>query len=271
MTTKRLAFLGPSGTYSEQAAINYDSSATLVPYSSIPAVVAAVDKGEVEEGVVPIENSLEGAVTFTLDLLIHETKMFIRNELLIPVANRLWVKPGTLPNDIKVIYSHPQPFAQTRTYLEKYFPNTERVASLSTSGSIQDMYDSELTAAAIANERAGNLFGAELLARDIDDNSNNVTRFVALAESDNEPTGEDKTSICFDFDSDAPGILYTVLGEFAGRGINMAKIESRPTRHATKFVSSMPRPRWGCGLLIACSIPTFRSIWSLRLISASAR
>ncbi|MCI0441449.1 MAG: prephenate dehydratase [Chloroflexi bacterium] len=230
MTTRRLAFLGPAGTYSEQAALNYDASATLMPYPSIPAVVAAVDRGEAEECIVPIENSIEGAVTFTLDSLIHESSLSIKRELLLPIVNCLWIAPGASIEGVRVIYSHPQPFAQCRVYLEKHFPTTARVASLSTAGSVQDMLNSKQPAAAIAPERAGKLYGVELVARGIDDNPNNITRFVVLASADHAPTGQDKTSICFDFDHDAPGILYNVLGEFAKRGINMAKIESRPTR-----------------------------------------
>ena len=133
---KRLGFLGPQGTYCEEAAIAYDCGATLVPLRSIPAVVAAVDAREVDEGVVPIENSLEGAVTFTLDLLIHESSMFIRSEVLVPVQHRLIGKPGTRLEDIRVVYSHPQGLAQCRGFLEKNLPAAQQLSSLSTAGSL---------------------------------------------------------------------------------------------------------------------------------------
>ena len=230
--TKRLGFLGPAGTYCEEAAIAYDNGANLVPLRSIPAVVAAVDAREVDEGVVPIENSLEGAVTFTLDLLIHDSSMFIRSEVLVAVQHRLIGKPGTKLEDIQIVYSHPQGLAQCRGFLEKHMPQAQQLASLSTAGSVSDMQNSDVVAAAIANERAAELFNGTILVKDVQDDPNNVTRFVVLAPEDHIPTGVDKTSICFDFENDAPGILYDVLGEFSKRGINLAKIESRPTRRS---------------------------------------
>jgi prephenate dehydratase len=230
--TKRLAFLGPSGTYSEQAALNYDSEADLVPCASVPAVVAAVDSGGAEEGVVPIENSLEGPVTGTVDLLIHESELMIRHELVLEIEHCLLVQPGTGRDRIQVVYSHPQALAQCRSFLAESLPDAQVVASLSTSAAVEQMRTSELVAAAIANQRSATIYGAEILDRGIQDDPNNQTRFVVLAPTDHPPTGADKTSICFDFDADAPGILYTVLGELSTRNINLTKIESRPTRQS---------------------------------------
>ena len=229
---KRLAYLGPAGTYTEQAAISHDPTAILIPSPSFPAVAAAVESGRADEGVLPIENSLEGSVTFTLDLLIHESGLFVRNELVLPIRHCLMAKPGARAEDIEVIYSHPQAMAQCRTFLSDRFPDAHLAASLSTSAAVVEMQGSEAVAAAIANERSATLYGAEILEKGIEDNPNNETRFVILATSDHLFTGADKTSICFDFNSDAPGILYSVLGEIAGRGINLAKIESRPTRQS---------------------------------------
>ena len=226
---RRLAYLGPRGTYSEQAALNYDADAELMPYSSIPAVAAAVDAGEADEAVVPIENSLEGAVTFTLDVLIHRSKLFIRNETVVTIRHCLVVRGNAGEERAEVIYSHPQSLAQCRIYLERRFPGVRQIASLSNSAAVEDMQKSSVPAAAIAPERAADIFGARVVERDVQD-APNVTRFVVLAPSDHPRTGADKTSICFDFGDDAPGILYTVLGEFSTRGINLCKIESRPTR-----------------------------------------
>ena len=228
--TKRLAYLGPAGTYSEQAAVDYDATAKLLPFASIPAVAAAVDSGLADECVVPIENSLEGSVTFTLDLLIHDSKLFIRNELVIPIEHCLIVNAGTKFEDIKVVFSHPQSLGQCRSFLEKRFPTASQVASLSNSTAVEQMQKSETIAAAIASHRAAALYDAEVLAQDIADNSNNHTRFVILASSDHAPTGIDKTSLCFAFDEDAPGIVHSVLAEIAKRRINLTKIESRPTK-----------------------------------------
>ena len=230
--TRRVAYLGPAGTNTEQVALRYDPDATLLPFATIPAVAAAVDSGMADEGVVPIENSLEGSVTFTLDLLIHESTLFIRHELVLPINHCLLAKPGTRTEEIKAVYSHPQALAQCRSFLEKCFPNAELVASLSTSAAVEEMQKSQAIAAAIASERSAELYGAEIMAQGIQDHPNNVTRFVVLAPTDHPPTGSDKTSICFDFQHDAPGILYEILGVFAQRGINLAKIESRPTRQS---------------------------------------
>ena len=228
--SKRLGFLGPEGTYTEQAGLNYDPEAELVPYPSIPAVASAVESGEVDEGVVPIENSLEGAVTHTLDLLIHDSTLSIRQELVLPIDHCLVVQPGTKIEDIELIYSHPQALAQCRSFLAERFQDASLTASLSTAASVREMQESDVVAAAIANRRAATLNGAHVLLEGIQDDRSNATRFVILAPTDHSRTGADKTSICFDFENDAPGILYTVLGEFSQRGINLTKIESRPTR-----------------------------------------
>ena len=228
--SKRLAFLGPAGTYTEQAALDHDPGATLVPFASALAVLAAVEAGETDEGVVAIENSIEGSVTQTLDLLIHDSNLFIRHELVVPIRHCLLVRPGTMPDEIGVVYSHPQALAQCRAFLESRYPEVGLMASLSTTAAAEEMAKSETPAAAIANERTATLYGVEILERGIEDNPNNETRFAVLATSDHPPTGADKTSLCFDFDQDSPGILYDVLGQFSRRGINLAKIESRPTK-----------------------------------------
>ena len=230
--SKRLGYLGPAGTNTELACLVYDSAATRVPYPSIPEVGGAVESGSVDEGVVPIENSVGGSVSITLDLLIHGSGLAIRNELVSPITHSLLVREGTRLSDIRVIYSHPQALEQCRVYVAGNLPKAEPVASLSTSAAVEEMLIADVPSAAIATERAGELYGAQILQRGIEDFSNNMTRFVVLAATDHPLTDDDKTSICFSFDDDAPGILYSVIGEFATRGINLAKIESRPTREA---------------------------------------
>ena len=227
---KRLAFLGPAGTYTEEATIRYDSSATRLPFPSNTAVAEAVQNGAADEGVVPIENSLEGSVNDTLDLLIHDSKLSIWQEVVIPIEHYLVTKPKTPVSDVKVIYSHPQALGQCRKYLQKTFPSVQLVASLSTVAAVGDMLASKLPAAAITPRRATELYQVEVLAKGIHDNPNNVTRFVVLAHQDHPPTGGDRTSICFWFSSDTPGQLYKAMGTFALRNINLAKIESRPAK-----------------------------------------
>jgi prephenate dehydratase len=228
--TKRLAYLGPPGTFSQEAAFLYDKDAKQEPFPSIPAVATAVSSGMADEGIVPIENSLEGSVTFTLDLLIQETTLRIRHEMVLPIEHNLMVVEGTERSLIKAIYSHPQALAQCRGFLEKCFPKAEHVASLSTAAAVEDMKASKVPAAAIAPRLSARLYGVKIIAQGIQDNSNNVTRFVVLAHTDHPRTGRDKTSLCFMFSEDVPGLLYRVMGEFARRNINLAKIESRPAK-----------------------------------------
>ena len=231
-----IAYLGPEGTYSEEAAVKYSEMIggdwTLEPFPTIQAVALAVASGIADEGVAPIENSLEGSVTATLDILIQDSRLSIRNELVIPIEHTLLVTPGTKAADIQTIFSHPQALGQCRAYLEQCFPNAQKIASLSTVSAIDDVWASPAPAAAISPMRAAQLRNMEILARGIQDNSSNETRFVALARADHEVTGSDKTSICFSFSEDKPGMLYNTLGEFAIRNINLAKIESRPTKES---------------------------------------
>ncbi len=229
---KRLAFLGPAGTFTEEAALTYDPHAQHIPFASIPAVAAAVVSGMADEGVVAIENSLEGSVTDTLDLLIQERDLHIWQELVLPIDHCLLGKEGTQVQDIEVIYSHPQALAQCRHFLERCFPKAQVVAALSTAAAVQEMLESDHIAAAIANRRAAELYEAQVLAHGVQDSAANVTRFVVLATRDHPKTGSDRTSLCFSFEEDRPGLLYSVMGEFAQRGINLTKVESRPTKQS---------------------------------------
>ena len=229
---KRIAYFGPAGTYTEEAAILYDAKAELEPFPTIAAVGLAVSSEITDEGVVPIENSLEGSVTFTLDLLIRESQLSIYQEVVLPINHFLMVKPGTRLAEIQVVYSHPQSLAQCREFLERCLPKAQQMASLSNSAAVADMQESEAAAAAIAPQRAAELYDAEIIGRNVQDVANNVTRFAVLARQDHAPTGDDKTSICFSYREDAPGLLYQTMGEFATRNINLFKIESRPTRQS---------------------------------------
>jgi len=226
---RTIGFLGPLGTYSEEASLLHDKTADR-QYPTITGVGEAVAAGEVDEGVVPIENSLEGPVTFTLDLLIAQPTLFIRGEIDLPIEHYLLAKPGTDPAEIKVIYSHPQALAQCRQYLEKNYSQAEQMASLSTVLCVTDSFESKVPAAAISPRRASELYDVDILDRGIQDVANNVTRFAVIGLSDHAPTGDDKTSMAFTLEKDSPGLLHRVLGEFADRDINLLKIESRPTK-----------------------------------------
>jgi len=229
---KRIAYLGPQGTFTEDAALLHDKTAQLIPFPSIPAVAVAVASGMAEEGVVAIENSLEGSVTDTLDLLIHESGVFIRKELVLPIEHYLLVKQGTEAGSVKVLYAHPQALGQCRNVIERCFPKVNVVAALSNAAAVEEMMASIHPAAAIGTRRAAEIYDAEILARGIQDKTSNVTRFVVLALTDHPPTGADKTSLCFSFADDRPGVLCDVLQKFAERNINLAKIESRPSKES---------------------------------------
>lgn len=252
----RLAYLGPAGTFAEEAALRYREDAQLVPFPSIVAVGTAVATGMAEEGVVPIENSLEGSVPVTLDLLIHESGisipvgregppvrrrldlgsdfsgLLIRRELVLPVDHCLMVRPGTVPTEIRVIHSHPQALAQCQRFIERCFPRAEAMAALSTAAAVEEMMGSQRPAGAISTRRAAALYGAQILASGIQDDSPNETRFVVLACQDHPRTGTDRTSLCFSIADDRPGALVAVLQAFAERSINLSKIESRPSRES---------------------------------------
>ena len=231
MTQGTVAYLGPQGTFSEEAAILYAPDSESHPYPSIRDAAMAAESRETDEAVLPIENSIEGAVNMTLDYLIHDSTLSIVGELILPIRQCLIVTEGSRREDIETIRSHPQALAQCRRYLETNFPNARLIASISTAGAVEEAINEGRTSAAIGNRRAAELFGAKVLDSGIEDNPNNMTRFVAMGRNGPPASGDDKTSICFGFDDDAPGQLYDILGEFAHREINLAKIESRPTRH----------------------------------------
>ena len=229
---KRIAYLGPMGTFTEEAAILYDSQGELESFPTVAAVALAVSSGMAQEGVVPIENNLEGSVTATLDLLIHEEKLFINRELVLPIEHCLLVRPGTRTADIDVVYSHPQSLGQCRSFLERCFPRARLESSLSNATAADSVVEGPAGAAAIAPWRNAQLRDLEVLAKGIQDSEHNVTRFVVLNKQDSPPTGDDKTSLCFSFADDKAGLLYEALREFAERNINLAKIESRPAKNA---------------------------------------
>ena len=227
MTT---AFLGPRGTFSEEAALLRAASDDLVAFSSFPALVSAVETGLADEAVLPIENSIEGAVSTTLDLLIHETALRIAGELVLPVRHYLITTPGVRLEDVRIVTSHPQPFGQCRRFLDRCLPGVEQVAALSTAGAVQEVVTSgDDHRAAIGTARAAELYGGTILAHDIQDVHTNVTRFVVLAREDMPPTGDDKTSLAFRVRENVPGALHTILGDLAAERLQMTKIESRPT------------------------------------------
>ena len=228
----RISFLGPAGTYSEIAALAYaTTSDSVVACTSHTTVVSAVENGDADVAMMPIENVLEGAITVTLDLLIHETALRICAETVVPIKHQLLGRLGFDITQAKILYGHPQSLAQCRHFIEAHLPHVTSVASLSNSAAPADALASAVPAVAIGTVRAAQLTGTCILVPDIQDRQNNVTRFVALARQDHAPTGNDKTSLCFGFDrEDQPGQVVRVLEILAKANINMIKLESRPSK-----------------------------------------
>ena len=228
----RIAHLGPRGTYTEAAALAYDAGAELLPLPSVAAAAAAVERGEADAAVCAIENSIEGSVRETVDLLLSEdTTLQMRGEIVIGIRHALVAAAGVDPAEAATVYSHPQALAQCRGRLAELAPKARPVAALSTAGAIESAV-AEPGALAVGNELAAALYGATVYAEDIADAPGNKTRFAILAHEDHPPSGDDKTSIAFTTYHDRPGTLVGVMQEFATRGLNLTHIESRPTRQA---------------------------------------
>lgn len=226
----RLAHLGPSGTYTEAAAIAYAPSAELLPTATVAAAVAAVEGGRAGAAVCAIENSIEGGVTETLDQLLREDlPLLVCGEVVLPIRHTLVGAAASDPALATTVYSHPQALAQCRRRLAELAPRATAVAALSTAAAIEAAM-AEPAAVAVGNARAAALFGATVHAADIADEPGNETRFIVLSREDCAPTGDDKTSLAFTTHHDRPGSLVEVLRRLSDRGINMTRVESRPTR-----------------------------------------
>jgi chorismate mutase/prephenate dehydratase len=222
-----VAYLGPEHTYTHLAALSrFGSSATLIPQGSIPAVFQAMESGRCEFGVVPVENSTEGSVTTTLDLLI-DTPLQIVGEILVAIRHALLSLSGK-PDEIRKIYSHQQSLAQCRNYLAANYPRCEQEAFASNALAAKRAAE-EPAAAAIASMEAGAAYGLKVVAEAIQDSAQNTTRFLVLGKNPVARSGADKTTVLFAV-ADRVGTLNEALNLFARNRINMTKIESRPMR-----------------------------------------
>ncbi len=223
-----VSFQGEHGAYSEQAVQTFFGESVITqPCSTLKQVFRTVENGSVGCGVVPAENSVEGSVSQTYDLLL-QSFLKINGEIKIRVSHCLLALPGTKRDDIRRVYSHPQALAQCRTFLESLQVIAEPMYD--TAGSAKLIKEKNLRdTAAIASEKAAYVYGLEILHRDIEDVPENYTRFFVIGNGHTERTGEDKTSIVFGT-KHTPGSLHKALGELATRGINLTKIESRPIR-----------------------------------------
>jgi chorismate mutase/prephenate dehydratase len=223
-----IAFQGERGAFSESAVYAFfGASVDVKPCRDLTEVFESVDKQETQFGVVPVENSLEGSVNQTYDLfLTHDLK--VCGEIILRVSHCLIANPNTSLEDVKTVYSHPQALAQCRNFLERL--GRELIPTYDTAGSVKMLKEKGLKdAAAVASEKAAEIYGMKILVKEIEDNPANYTRFFVLSKEDSQRTGKDKTSIIFAA-ANTPGSLYHALWEFAKREINLTKIESRPTK-----------------------------------------
>jgi chorismate mutase/prephenate dehydratase len=221
-----IAYLGPEATFTHIAALKkFGSSVDYVKTDSITEVFTEVERGRADYGVVPIENSTEGAVNHTLDMFM-ESDLKICSEVLLPIEHNLLGK-GKI-SSIKKVYSNPQVLGQCRLWLEANLPNRELVAVASTTKAAQ-LAAKAVSCAAIASKAAAEKYNLKILAESIEDSAHNITRFLIIARSEAEPTGNDKTSVMFSV-KDRVGVLHDMLIPFKRGGINLTKIESRPSK-----------------------------------------
>lgn len=229
----KIAYLGPKGTFSEEAAVRYfiEDDVEPIMYSSIFEVLEAVDEGKVDKGIVPIENALEGTITMTTDGLIHHD-VWIEGEAVLPVRLQLLGNPGAKLKDIKEVWSIPPALAQCRMFTREIHAETKHYSSTAAAAeAIQK--EARMDAGAVASEWAAETFGLEVIQQDIHDNDCNSTRFVIITKSPKhrvETEGKAKSMLLITPTEDRPGLLAIILNVFSSLGINLTWIESRPTK-----------------------------------------
>lgn len=230
----RVGFLGPFGTFTEQAVRSQPDlgSGELVAFRSVPDVLDAVDNADVDFGVVPIENSIEGTVNFTQDALSFDYNLLIQRELVLDIEHCLMAMPGTSLADITTVLSIPVATAQCHRYLREQVGHAEVQAANSTADAAKTVASNGVAGvAAIAPKNAATLYGLNILATDIADHAGNQTRFVVVGKSGlPAPTGNDITGIVVFQRADEPGSLISILQEFAARRVNITNLLSRPTK-----------------------------------------
>ncbi|WOD41133.1 prephenate dehydratase [Nodosilinea sp. E11] len=238
--TITVAYLGPEGTYSQLAALAYSldlehrtgQSVELKAMPSIPTAMQATATGATQLTIVPVENSTEGGVTTTLDMLWQLQRLTIRHAMVMPIHHGLLSQAGDLTT-VKVVYSHPQALSQCQQWLECHLPQAELVATRSTTEALDHLADNK-TVAAIASEWAAQLYSLPILAHNINDHSDNCTKFWVLKGHTAEESSKagQYTSLAFSLPVNGPGALLKALAVFGHYGINLSRIESRPTKRS---------------------------------------
>ena len=230
----RIAFLGPPGTFGEEALFTQAdlADAVAVPMASHADVLAATDAGDVEFGFVGFENSIEGSVRSVLDTLVFEVDLLIQREVDLPITQNLLAPEGVALADVRRVVSFPDAMEQCREYFARELPSVEFVAANSTAEAVRLVADERPPAtAALGTSLAAKLYGLDVLAAGVEDHRDNSTRFVLVARDGvPPPTGHDKTSIVLFQQADRPGNLHLIAAQFAAREINLTRFESRPTK-----------------------------------------
>lgn len=225
METKKVAYLGPESSFSSEAAEKLFSNANFLPKKSIQDVFQALDNKEADFGVVPIENSSGGSISFTLDELV-QGEYFINSEIYLEITQCFL--SNSKKEEIKKIYSHPQGFAQCKKWIMNNYPKAELIEVTSTSKAAE-IASKEKNSAAIASESSSKKFNIKILSKNITDFDENTTRFISVSKNANDPKEKKKTSIIFGV-KDVPGSLFNSLEAFKLYKLNMTKIESRPSK-----------------------------------------
>ncbi len=231
----RFGFLGPPGTFTQEALLQVadPESDDLVHYASVEEVIEAVQRGEVDRGMVPIENSVEGTVNATVDALgLGDDDLVVEREVILPIRLHLLARPDAEIPGIKRVFSMPHATAQCRRWLRDNLPGAETVAANSTAEAAGRVAYEPGAAdkAAIGPSLAAHLYGLSVLARDVTDHAEAETRFVVAGRRTPPASGRDKTSLVCFIAQDRPDALLEILQCFAGHGINLTKVESRPTK-----------------------------------------
>jgi prephenate dehydratase len=229
-----VAFLGPLGTFTEEALLTQAdlADADLLPLRSFPEVLAAVDEGKADIGFVALENSIEGTVRLVMDTLIFSHDLLIQREVVLAIRQNLLGPPGMTVKDVHRVVSFPDALGQCQEFFQRELPGVELVAANSTAEAVREVAETRPPGtAALGTALAGRLYGLDVVAAGIEDNDDNMTRFVMVASHGiPAPTGHDKTSIvCFQH-ADRPGSLHAILGQFSARNINLTRLTSRPTK-----------------------------------------
>ena len=224
----KIATLGPKGTFSHEAALRRNKKAEIVFKNTVWDIFESVNNNKVEEGIAPLENSVSGTIGLTLDALM-EFDLNIINEIILPIKHNLVGHNGI--KDIGILYVHPSTYEQCEKFIRKNLPEAKIIPTSSNADSAQMILKhDDKTKAAIVPQEAIEIYNLKIIKKNIQDNKFNVTRFIVISKNDAKPTNRDRTSIAIYPQVDKPGLLYSLLGEFAKRNVNLTKIESRPSK-----------------------------------------